>query len=319
MKQYSKQILMTAFIGLGLFSSGIAQVENKMEDLKKSVDKIFVNQPLWSINSTIYEVNLRQYAKNSSFKTFEKEIPRLKSMGVDILWFMPIHPIGVKERKGTLGSYYAVKDYKAVSEEFGTMDDFKHMVNYAHSIGMHVIIDWVANHTSPDHKWTETNPDFYTKDSTGKFVPPVPDWSDVIDLNYDNKAMRTAMIDAMKFWLTETKIDGFRCDVAEMVPTDFWIETHKELVAVYPNLFMLAEGEKPDRRKLRCARTDPARPRGPRRSSGSPEYLQEEGRSDGYRGCPHRTTVHQAPADPAEHGSGLRSRSEALQARTLAT
>jgi 1,4-alpha-glucan branching enzyme len=168
MKQHSKQILMTAIIGLGLFSSSIAQVENKMEELKKSVDKIFVNQPLWSINSTIYEVNLRQYAKNSSFKTFEKEIPRLKSMGVDILWFMPIHPIGVKERKGTLGSYYAVKDYKAVSEEFGTMDDFKHMVNYAHSIGMHVIIDWVANHTSPDHKWTETNPDFYTKDFNRK-------------------------------------------------------------------------------------------------------------------------------------------------------
>jgi glycosidase len=217
-----------------------------MEELKKSVDKIFINQPLWSINSTIYEVNLRQYAKNSSFKSFEKEIPRLKSMGVDILWFMPIHPIGVKERKGTLGSYYAVKDYKAVSEEFGTMDEFKHMVNYAHSIGMHVIIDWVGNHTSPDHNWTVTNPDFYTKGADGKFVPPVPDWSDVIDLNYDNKALRAAMIDAMKFWLTETKIDGFRCDVAEMVPIDFWVETQKELVAVYPNLFMLAEGEKPE-------------------------------------------------------------------------
>ena len=246
MKQYSKQILVTAFMGLGLFSTGIAQVENKLEELKKSVDKIFINQPLWSINSTIYEVNLRQYAKNSSFKSFEKEIPRLKSMGVDILWFMPIHPIGVKERKGTLGSYYAVKDYKAVSEEFGTMDDFKHMVNYAHSIGMHVIIDWVGNHTSPDHNWTVTNPDFYTKGADGKFVPPVPDWSDVIDLNYDNKALRAAMIDAMKFWLTETKIDGFRCDVAEMVPIDFWVETQKELVAVYPNLFMLAEGEKPE-------------------------------------------------------------------------
>jgi cyclomaltodextrinase / maltogenic alpha-amylase / neopullulanase len=246
MKQQSKQILVTTMLSFGLFIASIAQVDNKMEEPKKPVDQVFINQPLWSINSTIYEVNLRQYAKNASFKTFEKEIPRLKSMGVDILWFMPIHPIGVKERKGTLGSYYAVKDYKAVSEEFGTMDEFKHMVNYAHSIGMHVIIDWVANHTAADHKWTETNPDFYTKGADGKFVPPVADWSDVIDLNYDNKAMRAAMIDAMKFWLTETKIDGFRCDVAEMVPTDFWIETHKELVAVYPNLFMLAEGEKPE-------------------------------------------------------------------------
>lgn len=246
MKNTSKKVFMSAILTVGLCYASVAQTNEKLEDLKKAVDKVFVNQPLWSINSTIYEVNLRQYAKNSGFKSFEKEIPRLKSMGVDILWFMPIHPIGVKERKGTLGSYYAVKDYKAVSEEFGTMDEFKHMVNAAHAVGMHVIIDWVANHTSPDNKWTETNPDFYTKGADGAFVPPVADWSDVIDLNYDNKAMRTAMIDAMKFWLTDTKIDGFRCDVAEMVPTDFWIEAHKELVAVNPNLFMLAEGEKPE-------------------------------------------------------------------------
>ena len=244
MKNKFKQILGTIFLSLGLLSNSMAQVENNLEEIKKAVDKIFINQPLWSINSSIYEVNLRQYAKNSTFKTFEKEIPRLKSMGVDILFFMPIHPIGVKERKGSLGNYYAVKDYKAVNEEYGTMDDFKHMVNYAHSMGMHVIIDWVANHTSPDHKWTETNPDFYTKGADGKFVPPAANLVDVIDLNYDNKGTRAAMIDAMKFWLTDAKIDGFGCNLAAEVPTNFWIEAHKELLAANSNLFMLAQAEK---------------------------------------------------------------------------
>ncbi len=223
-----------------------AQQHKLAESIKKVTENIFVNQPLWSINSTIYEVNLRQYGQNSGFKTFEKELPRLKSMGIDILWFMPIHPIGVKDRKGSLGSYYAVKDYLATNSEFGTLEEFKHLVNYAHSLGMHVLIDWVANHTAPDHKWTETNPEFYTKDSTGKFVPPVADWSDVIKLNFENKQLRQTMIDAMKFWLTEAKIDGFRCDVAEMVPIDFWVEAQRALVAVNPNLFMLAEGEKPE-------------------------------------------------------------------------
>lgn len=221
-------------------------VEKSIERGQEMVDNLIVNQPIWSINSSIYEVNLRQYSANSNFKNFEKELPRLKSMGVDILWFMPIHPIGEKSRKGTLGSYYAVKDYLAVNEEFGTMEDFKHLVDYAHSLGMHVIIDWVANHTSPDNKWTETHPEFYTKDAEGKFVAPVSDWTDVIDLNYDNKELRKAMTEAMKFWLVNTKIDGFRCDVAEMVPLDFWVEAAKELRAVNPNLFMLAEGEKPE-------------------------------------------------------------------------
>ncbi|HRG58097.1 MAG TPA: alpha-amylase family glycosyl hydrolase [Bacteroidia bacterium] len=231
----------------GMFNITVmAQEENIENGIKPRPDVKYINQPLWSINSNIYEVNLRQYAKNSNFKSFEKEIPRLKSMGIDILWFMPIFPIGVKDRKGTLGSYYAVKDYRSVNEEFGSLEDFKHLVNYAHSLGMHVIIDWVANHTAPDHKWTETNPDFYTKNAEGKFVAPTTEWNDVIDLNYDNKTMRSTMIDAMKYWLTETKIDGFRCDKVDLVPLDFWIEMHEALVAVNPNIFMLAEGDKPE-------------------------------------------------------------------------
>lgn len=246
MESKRKQLMLILLLGFIFSIPVIAQEGNSENGIKPKPDVKYINQPLWSINSNIYEVNLRQYAKNSSFKTFEKEIPRLKSMGVDILWFMPIFPIGVKERKGTLGSYYAVKDYRAVNEEFGTMDDFKHLVNYAHSLGMHVIIDWVANHTAPDHKWTETNPDFYTKNAEGKFVPPTTEWNDVIDLNYDNKTMRSTMIDAMKYWLTETKIDGFRCDKVDLVPLDFWIEMHEALVAVNPNIFMLAEGDKPE-------------------------------------------------------------------------
>lgn len=214
----------------------------------QSSTPLLLKHPDWSLNNTIYEVNLRQYAKESSFKNFEKEIPRLKLMGIGILWFMPIHPIGEKGRKGSLGSYYAVKNYLEVSSEYGTMEEFNHMVKVIHESGMKVIIDWVANHTSPDNVWVKENPDFFTKDKNGNFVPPVADWSDVIDLNYDNKKMRIAMIDAMKFWITKGGIDGFRCDVAEMVPTDFWIQCRNELDKIKP-VFMLAEGEKQELHK----------------------------------------------------------------------
>lgn len=201
--------------------------------------------PQWSLQSNIYEVNLRQYSKESTFKTFMKEIPRLKQMGVEILWFMPIHPIGVVGRKGSLGSYYAVRDYKGINPEYGNMDDFKEMVKLIHANNMKIIIDWVANHTSPDNVWVSKHPEYYTVNEQGSFVPPVADWTDVIDLNYDNKPMRLAMIDAMKFWLTDCDIDGFRCDVAEMVPTDFWVECRKELDKV-KKVFMLAEGGTPE-------------------------------------------------------------------------
>lgn len=197
--------------------------------------------PAWSNNCNIYEVNLRQYTKGGNFNDFAKELPRLKKMGVELLWLMPIHPVGIEGRKGSLGSYYAVKNYKEVSPEFGTVDDFKTLVKTAHEMEMKIIIDWVANHTSPDNIWVKEHPEFYTIDDKGKFVPPVPDWSDVIDLDYNNKAMRIAMIDAMNFWLKETDIDGFRCDVAEMVPTDFWIDCRTELDKT-KKIFFLAEG-----------------------------------------------------------------------------
>lgn len=201
--------------------------------------------PEWSYNNAIYEVNIRQFTEEGNFKAFERHLPRLKQLGADILWFMPIHPIGEKNRKGTLGSYYSVKDYKAVNPEFGTLDEFKSLVKMIHKMGMYIIIDWVANHTAWDHKWITENPNFYTQDSLGNIIPPNPDWSDVADLNYDNKELQSEMIDALKFWVKECDIDGYRCDVAGMVPTEFWIDARIELEKI-KNVFMLAEWDTPE-------------------------------------------------------------------------
>ena len=172
-------------------------------------------------------------------------LPRLKELGADILWIMPIHPIGEKNRKGTLGSYYSVKDYKAVNPEFGTVEEFKSLVKMVHKMGMYVIIDWVANHTAWDHQWIEEHPEFYTKDSMGNIIPPNPDWTDVADLNFENKELWSEMIDALKFWVEECDIDGYRCDVAGMVPIEFWIEARTELEKT-KNVFMLAEWDTPE-------------------------------------------------------------------------
>jgi glycosidase len=201
--------------------------------------------PTWAKNATIYEVNVRQYTHEGTFKAFEKELPRLHDMVVDILWLMPIYPIGEKGRKGSRGSYYAVKDYRGVNPEFGNMDDFKHLVKAAHAKGFKVILDWVANHTAPDNALVKEHPDWYTHDSLGNIIPPVPDWSDVADLNYDKKGLREYMIESMRFWLKEADVDGFRCDVAMMVPLDFWKECRIELDKT-KKVFMLAEAEGPE-------------------------------------------------------------------------
>lgn len=198
--------------------------------------------PDWIKQSNIYEVNLRQYTAEGTFKAFAASLPRLKQMGVGILWFMPVTPISKTDRKGTLGSYYAVADYKAINPEFGTMADFKQLVQQAHDSGFKVVVDWVANHTGADHPWLTQHPDFYNRDSTGK-ARSVNDWTDTRDLNFDNKEMRDSMIAAMKYWLKETDIDGFRCDIAGEVPTDFWKDCIRQLRQVR-NVFMLAEGEK---------------------------------------------------------------------------
>ncbi|MFT3737872.1 MAG: alpha-amylase family glycosyl hydrolase [Breznakibacter sp.] len=197
--------------------------------------------PEWAKNSVIYEVNIRQYTPEGTFAAFESHLPRLKEMGVDILWLMPIHPIGEKNRKGSLGSYYSVKDYTAVNPEYGTMDDFRHLVSKVHEHGMKLIIDWVANHTAWDHAWVGRYPDFYAKDSANQMYGPF-DWSDVAQLDYSNIALRKEMTNALAFWVREADIDGFRCDVAGMVPVDFWEDARAELEKVKP-VFMLAEDE----------------------------------------------------------------------------
>jgi glycosidase len=195
----------------------------------------------WSYNTNLYEVNLRQYTPSGTFNEFAKELPRLAVMGVETLWFMPITPISVEKRQGSLGSYYACSDYKSVNPEFGTLNDFKSLVAQAHSWGMKVIIDWVANHTGWDHVWVKTNPEFYKKNAAGEFYDN-NNWIDVIDLNYYDQAMRREMISSMRFWLDQCDLDGFRCDMAHLVPLDFWREAREELDKIKP-LFWLAESE----------------------------------------------------------------------------
>lgn len=225
-------VLIAVIVGIGCSS------EQQLPPISKVV------HPEWSKNASIYEVNIRQYSPEGTFNAFKEDLPRLKNMGVDILWLMPIHPIGELNRKGTMGSYYAVKDFKAINPEFGTEEDFRALIDAAHELEMKVIIDWVANHSSWDNVWT-VNKDWYTLDDEGSFVPPVEDWSDVIDFNYDNEDMRTAMLDALEYWVREYDIDGYRCDVAGMVPTDFWISAHQKLDEI-KDVFMLAEDGEPE-------------------------------------------------------------------------
>lgn len=195
----------------------------------------------WTKNANIYEVNIRQYTEEGTIQAFQKHLPRLKEMGVDILWLMPVFPVGELNRKGSLGSYYAVKDYKDINEEFGDIQDLKNLVKEAHKLGMFVILDWVANHSAWDNPWSTTNPEWYQRDDSGNFVSPF-DWTDVIAFDYGVPAMRDSMIDALKFWITEADIDGYRCDVAGMVPTDFWDRARDEMNSIKP-VFMLAEDE----------------------------------------------------------------------------
>jgi len=210
-----------------------------------SSQEVLKETPSWSKNSNIYEVNIRQYTPEGTLDAFSEHLPRLNKMGVDILWLMPVQPIGMERRKGKLGSYYSISDYRAINPEYGNETDFKELVELAHSLGMKVILDWVANHSAWDHEWVASNPDFYTNNKNGYIVSPVEDWSDVADLNYTNENLKREMVDAMKFWIDKYDIDGFRCDVAGMVPDDFWKTSILELTAIKKDLFMLAEAEDP--------------------------------------------------------------------------
>jgi alpha-amylase len=245
-----KKITMANRIILSIFTFCFLQACNQQQEktAETAMQSTTVTDSMWYSQSNIYEVNLRQYTKAGTIKAFAKSLPRLKEMGVEILWFMPITPIGIegrKEKETDMGSYYAVRNYTAFNEDYGSMDDWKAFVTEAHQMGFKVITDWVANHTAPDNPWLKEHPEFYEKDSTGNFIAPF-DWTDVRKLNYKNAQLRDSMIAAMKFWLVETGIDGFRCDVAAEVPTDFWKRCIDELRAINPSIFMLAEAEKPE-------------------------------------------------------------------------
>lgn len=198
----------------------------------------------WSNGANIYEVNIRQYTSEGTFNAFAAHLPRLREMGIEILWFMPITPISKEGRLGQLGSYYACSSYVEINPEFGTLNDFKALIQQAHELGFKVIIDWVANHTGFDHTWTRLNRDWYVLDPQGNFTEKYG-WKDVIDLDYSNNNMREAMINAMQYWINECDIDGFRCDMAHLVPLDFWHEARKRCEQ-HKQLFWLAECEVPD-------------------------------------------------------------------------
>ena len=198
--------------------------------------------PSFLAASNIYEVNIRQYTAEGTFNAFVKHIPRMKEMGVQILWLMPIFPIGKVERKGTLGSYYSIADFCTVNSEFGTENDFKNLVQIAHENGLKIILDWVANHTAWDNVWTKTNPEFFLKNDIGNFTPPF-DWEDVIQIDHSNHAQQAAMINAMQHWVTNFAIDGFRADMAHLIPLQFWKDARQQLSPLKKDLIWLAETE----------------------------------------------------------------------------
>ncbi|MBW4359085.1 alpha-amylase family glycosyl hydrolase [Flavobacterium taihuense] len=233
MKKFSIPFVFIAFI----FSLICCQ-NNKLSEVDNNqID----GHPAWIMQGNIYEVNVRQYTPEGTFNAFAKHLDRLKAMGVETIWFMPINPISKLDRKGTLGSYYAVSDYTAINPEFGTMADFKKLVQTIHEKGMKVLIDWVPNHTGADHRWITQHPDFFVKDSSGK--PAVAfDWADTRQLNYKNPVLQDSMVRAMKYWIEDADIDGFRCDVAWNVPASFWKKSIPELKKM-KNIFMLAEGD----------------------------------------------------------------------------
>ncbi|WP_100641044.1 alpha-amylase family glycosyl hydrolase [Alteromonas facilis] len=244
---------MTALRSLIVLCTGIVFISScSVTEPKTAVspyepqDYIKIVHPEWSKNASIYQLNIRQFTPEGTFKAATLRLDELQHMGFDILWLMPIHPIGEENRKGNLGSPYAVKDYFGVNSEFGTPDDLKALIARAHELNMYVLFDWVANHTAWDNPLRYEHPDWYEKDHEGNFRPtPWWDWSDIIDLDYSQTDLREYMTNALKYWVEEYDIDGYRADVAGFVPVDFWEQVRRELDAIKP-VFMLAEWEMRD-------------------------------------------------------------------------
>lgn len=233
--------LLTLLLAVIILSAGCSFFSKKKEQKPLVSDVV---HPEWSKNIVMYEVNVRQYTDQGTLKAFEEHLPRLKALGVDVLWFMPIYPIGVLNRKEALGSYYSVKDFMDVNPEFGTMGDFMEVIDKAHKLGMYVMLDWVPNHTAWDNPLAKEHPEFYKKDSTGKFTPPIgTDWTDVIQLDWSKKGLQDYMINALSFWV-KMGVDGFRVDHPHNTPVEFWERARTELNKIRPVL-LLAEIEEP--------------------------------------------------------------------------
>ncbi len=234
-------LCITALCASTLFSCNLS---NTSSDHSESMNKTY-HQPTQTERMVIYQVFVRNFSKEGTFNALTARLNDIKALGANTIWLMPIQPTGIEKRKGTYGSPYAIMDYTEVHPDFGTKEDFKKLVDSCHALGLNIIIDLVANHTAWDCKWVKDHPDWYVKDSSGAIIPPVADWTDVADLDFDNKKMRAEMIKGMQYWLREFDIDGYRCDVAEMVPDDFWAAAIDSIMKIKPAI-MLAEGAKPD-------------------------------------------------------------------------
>jgi len=242
-----RQIIFLSVMAAALMACGPGNQDTvKVAPQTEAAPVSIVKTPEWAKNAVIYQINTRQYSEVGNFKAVEADLARIKSLGVDILWFMPIHPIGELKRKGSLGSPYAVRDFQAVNPELGSLEDFKSLVEATHAMDMKVIIDWVANHTAWDNYLITDHPDWYTRDAAGEMQHPEDtDWVDVADLDYSKAGLRDYMTESLLYWVKEVGIDGYRCDVAGMVPTDFWNDVRPKLDAVKP-VFMLAEWQEPE-------------------------------------------------------------------------
>lgn len=244
------KILLPVFILL-LLACKPSNTESAIKTETSTPAAVKYENPDWDDQAVMYEVNIRQYTPEGTFAAFGNHIDRLAKMGVDILWLMPIFPISAEKRKGSLGSYYSVTDFMETNPEFGTKADFKNLVDKTHAAGMKLIIDWVPNHTGWGHVWIKSHPEYYTQDSAGNIVDPIDPstgkswgWTDVADLNYDNRAMRQAQIDAMQYWISDFNIDGFRYDVAHNVPADFW-DAVSDTLRSMKSVLLLGESQTP--------------------------------------------------------------------------
>jgi cyclomaltodextrinase len=233
-----KFLILSVFLASCVFGQQQPSRDVSKETARSSQD--------WIRDAVIYQIWQRAYSQKGDFNSITADLDRLKTLGVDVLWLMPVHPIGQVKKKGTIGSPYAVQDYYGVNPDYGTPADLKRLVAEAHKRGQKVIIDIVANHTAWDNKLITSNPEFYKKNEKGEIVPPVADWADVAGLDYTKPAVRRYMIENLKSWVRDYDLDGFRCDVALMIPTDFWEEARAEVDKIKPNTIWLAEAEKPD-------------------------------------------------------------------------